>query len=97
MVKNFFARFREYKALYLNVFWSKNSGFLAVKFAIQKIELFFYLCYNVHSYTFLQNIFLDCHGNQWRHFPWQGGVAQSLTSPIFSKTYFQVCTVYIQT
>ena len=32
-------------------FWLKNSRFLAVKFAIQKIELFFYLCYNVHFYT----------------------------------------------
>ena len=32
-------------------FWLKNSRFLAVKFAIQKIELFFYLCYNLHFYT----------------------------------------------
>ena len=32
-------------------FWLKNSGFLAVKFAIQTIELFFYLCYNVHFYN----------------------------------------------
>ena len=30
-------------------FWLKDSRFLAVKFAIQEIELFFYLFYNVHS------------------------------------------------
>ena len=29
-------------------FWLKNSRFLAVKFAIQNIKLFFYLCYNFH-------------------------------------------------
>ena len=47
----FFARFREYKALYLNVFWLKNSRFLTVKFAIQKMEFFFFLCHNLHFYT----------------------------------------------
>jgi len=32
-------------------FWLKNSRFLAVRFAIAKIGLFFYLCYNVHFNT----------------------------------------------
>ena len=32
-------------------FWLKNSRFLAIKFAIQEIEIFFYLFYNVHFYT----------------------------------------------
>ena len=32
-------------------FWFKNLRFLAVKFALQKIKLFFYLCYNVYFYT----------------------------------------------
>ena len=32
-------------------FWLKNSRILAVKFAIKKIKLDFYLCYNIHFYT----------------------------------------------
>ena len=32
-------------------FWLENLRLLAVKFAIKRIELFFYLCYNVHFYT----------------------------------------------
>ena len=32
-------------------FWLENSRFLGVKFAIKKIELVFYLCYNVQFYT----------------------------------------------
>ena len=32
-------------------FWLKNSRNLPGEFAMEKFELFFYLCYNVHFYT----------------------------------------------